>query len=671
MRSDKRWSGVAVRSVLAGTAAAVVASMGNTASASIYWDGVSGGWDNPANFSTSASSTTPNPAASPGAGDDVVFNQSGANNVGETISLNANQAANTVSITNTGSTTIQGNTTASSDRTLTLGTGITVNTSAGVLIGSNAAGNNVTLAGATASLTKLGTGTLTLRGNNTYGGGVFLKQGIIQVFTNGTGLGTGTLTLGDNTLGADAIIQASTLTVANKIDVAAGAGKRSIGNYGGQSPTYSGAITLNNNVSFDDSTFLRITSAISGTGNITINATGTNINGMQFGDGASGGGVINNSGTITVANSGNVADTTPVVIQKGSSLGANVTEVIQNSPTSGLYINASNPNFAGAVTINKGKVNVGSSTALNTANAVSTASGATFEINNVEQSVAGLNGAGGSVVLGAGSTAHTLTLGGSGSYSSGATISSSGSQSILSLSKNGAGTQTLSGNSAYNGTTAVSNGTLLINGNNTTGDNVTVSSTGKLGGMGSVVLAAGKTFSVNGSSSSARAAITPGDATSNNGVGSLTFGSAATPAAVSFGANSQLAIDLTDTASDTLNVFGTVTLTNGADLALSSAQLASLNPAANQLYTLVNNDGTSDGYTGGLSYNGTLLAQGDTVFQNSAYKLLISYRGEGTTFDAGAGSGNNIVLQSVAVPEPSVLAAIGLGGLTLLRRKRR
>jgi len=668
-----------ITAISAAAAFAVANAVGSSTAgaATVYWDGVTGGWDTPANFSTASNATTPNPATSPGSGDDVVFNISTANG-GDTVYLNANQAANTVSITSTGSTTIQGNASANSDRTLTLGTGITVNTSAGVLLGSSTPNNSIVIAGSGATLTKAGSGTLTLRANNSFTGGTFLKAGTIAVLTNGNGLGTGTLTLGDNATGADVQVQASTLSVGNAITVAAGSGKRSIANFGGQSPTYSGPITLANNVSFDDSTFLRITGGISGTGNITVNASGNNANGMQFGDGTTFGGQINNDGTFTVANTGVAGDTTPVSVWGAASFGAKVTGIVQNSSTSLLLIRANDSSFAGTLTINAGKVrvetpysNVGSS--LSASNSVTMASGTTFELGNTDQTIAGLGGAGGTVQLGTGSTPHTLTIGGSGTFTSGASLNSNGSAGgvILSLAKTGIGTQTLTGNSAYNGTTAVSNGTLLVDGTNTTGDNVTVSSTGKLGGTGAIVLASGKTFAINGSSSAARAVLTPGDPTVSSGVGSLTLGSSSVTTSATLGANSQLAVDLTSTTSDTVNVFGTMTLTNGADLALSSSQLAAITPAAGQLYTIVNNDGTSDGYTGLLSYNGTLLAQGDTVFQNSAYKLLISYRGEGTTFDAGAGSGNNIVLQSVAVPEPSVLAAVGLGGLTLLRRKRR
>jgi len=110
----------------------------------IYWDGTSASWNTAANWSTASGATTPDPAAVPGSADDAIFNITTVNGV-ETITLDANQAAKSLTFNNTGLTTLTGGGTA---RTLTLGTGgITIGASAGaVALGNGTAGNNVLLA---------------------------------------------------------------------------------------------------------------------------------------------------------------------------------------------------------------------------------------------------------------------------------------------------------------------------------------------------------------------------------------------------------------------------------------------------------------------------------------------------------------------------------------------
>ena len=125
------------------SAIAALVTASSTQAASIYWDGISASWNLNTNWSTASGADTPDPGAVPGAADDAIFNISTVNGA-ETITLDANQAVNSMTFNNTGTTALTGGGTA---RTLTLGTGgITVASGAGaVTLGSGTAGNNVLL----------------------------------------------------------------------------------------------------------------------------------------------------------------------------------------------------------------------------------------------------------------------------------------------------------------------------------------------------------------------------------------------------------------------------------------------------------------------------------------------------------------------------------------------
>ena len=103
---------------LAGTIAAALA-VHSAQAATIVWDGTNASWNTNSNWSTALDATTPDPAAVPGALDDVIFNNT-ATNGNETITLDANQAARSLTFNNTGTTALTAGGTA---RTLTFGTG--------------------------------------------------------------------------------------------------------------------------------------------------------------------------------------------------------------------------------------------------------------------------------------------------------------------------------------------------------------------------------------------------------------------------------------------------------------------------------------------------------------------------------------------------------------------
>jgi autotransporter-associated beta strand protein len=217
------------------TAGSALALSNAASAADIYWDGITGGWDAVANWSTASGATTPDPVAVPGILDNAIFNITTANG-NEVVGLNASQSALGLIFNNTGTTALEGGV---ANQALTLGTGgITVNALAGAAtIGSAAAGQNVavTLGGAQSwtnnstslltvangvtnganlltvtgsgntsiagiiggagGITKTGAGTLTLSGINTYTGANTISAGIVRATTSVQALGTGAATV--------------------------------------------------------------------------------------------------------------------------------------------------------------------------------------------------------------------------------------------------------------------------------------------------------------------------------------------------------------------------------------------------------------------------------------------------------------------------------------------
>ncbi len=239
-------------------AAFFIVAVPHAFSGAVYWDGSGTGWDAVGSWSTASGATTPDPLVAPGSGDDVVFNITSVNTA-QTINLNGNQFANSITNSTTGAVTLLGGGT---DRTLTLGLGGFARTgNAATTIGSPTAGqrvnvilgadqtwlntiagsdttisngvaafspgdntttnvltlnaankgfffagnNNTTTAlsdgaaGRRLALVKNGSGAVTLGSTNTYGGGTTLNAGTI-VLNATNALGTGPIVLAGGTL---------------------------------------------------------------------------------------------------------------------------------------------------------------------------------------------------------------------------------------------------------------------------------------------------------------------------------------------------------------------------------------------------------------------------------------------------------------------------------------
>ncbi|WP_367875239.1 beta strand repeat-containing protein [Luteolibacter sp. Populi] len=156
----------------------------SASAATLYWDGPTAGWDAVANWSTAAGATTPNPAAVPGAADDVIFNIDPVDGA-TTVNLNNAQSARGLSFNNTGTTLLQAGGT---NRILTLGAGgMTVDAAAGaVTIGSGTTGQSVNLSlAASQTWTNNSTNPLVIANTFTSAAGVnVIKSGTGTVWFN-------------------------------------------------------------------------------------------------------------------------------------------------------------------------------------------------------------------------------------------------------------------------------------------------------------------------------------------------------------------------------------------------------------------------------------------------------------------------------------------------------
>jgi hypothetical protein len=349
-----------------------------------------------------------------------------------TIAVGATMATGTGTWTQSGDLTVNGTLSGATAVTLSgsskniFGTGTisspviltatrTVNVASGTLTMSGI------VSGSTFGLTKTGTATLALSGVNTFTGDLTIAAGTVLCTVSAACVGAGNINLGDTTGTASASLLVGTaLTIARPVILAtnATAGTLTLGNTGsGINVIFSGAIT--------------------GTNNLTINAnagSGT----LNFNSGSN----INSVGTIT-----NVGAGTGTVTMNTAILG-NITGVIQNSSTSQLTLSNAGNAYHSPTTITAGTLSVGSSANLGSG------AGNTLILNGGTLLATGTITSPSTRTIQLNSTSVIDTNGNSVTFAG--PITGSGG-----LTKNSAGTLTLSDGTYIGGALTINGGTVL------------------------------------------------------------------------------------------------------------------------------------------------------------------------------------------------------------------
>ena len=286
-------------------------------------------------------------------------------------------------------------------------------------------------------LTKTGSGTLTLGGNNTFAGAVTLSQGGITI-THANALGTGAFVNDTNTntltndSGAEVVLSNSSYSVGSSL-IIGGSGSAANINTGTGAFTLPGSqkiVSVNTGVTFTVGGNLSGNLRKDGGGAMVLAGTGSGVGSLRVTTG-----VLQLTGT--------VASTSSLFLGHDST-GTTVGKFVL-----GGVGGAVNQTFA----------------------SLQTTGGA-----QTSQSLVGGNASISTLTVNqSGNTTYAGTIGGAGMH-----------EDNLALIKSGSGTLILTGNNSYIGATTVADGTLVVNGTHSGGGLIAVSAGATLGGVGIV-----------------------------------------------------------------------------------------------------------------------------------------------------------------------------------------
>ena len=349
----------------------------------------------------------------------------------------------------------------------------------------------------TGGITKQGTGTLTLSGNNTFSGGVTVTAGTIAVTANNA--------LGDTT-NTTTVQSGATIDFQN-VNYSTTEILRSSGTIATSTGTssFAGEVQLVADSDLDvDGTQLTLSGVISGTG--SLNKTGTGIAILSGGKTYSGNtsitegtlrvaGTLNNSTNVTVssgatydvdatdqvgsiAGAGTIDIANSVTLSAGNSSDTSMSGVVSGSGNlrklgSGTLTLSGTNTYSGNTTISNGRLTV--SGTLNDNTIVSVASGAVYDVDETDE-IGSVFGNGNIEIA----SSKTLTTGDADGSSTARTIGG-----IISgaggFTKKGEGRLNLTGDSTYTGTTSITNGQLrLQSGSSIDSTTINVSGDGRL-----------------------------------------------------------------------------------------------------------------------------------------------------------------------------------------------
>ncbi len=581
------------------TPTAITALTGTTATAGTLANLVAGG-----NFEYSAAATTASTLAA------YTLRYSGAATT-TTIGAGSPLTLNGLLNAGTGLLTVAGSNATTSVLTVP---------SAGELV-LNTGSNGITVTapiGGSGSLTKTGSGTLTLSSpNSNYSGGLNLSQGTINFSGNSAAsggnitagpTGSGPLTIGNGMtiawttsgvgIGANSIVLAGDATFVSTLQ------RLSIGGpfvLGSQTRTW----TLPSSVSAANAV------AMAGSGNT----------GVRFAQVSGGPALSVDSGILRLIGSGSWA-------------GVGFTNAISFTGNSGFAL-ANNAITSFSASNQLGTGATAASVTVEQGGYLNLSSGTTSQ----SQTVFSLAGAGTVTNLSTAAGNATLTISGnasrtfSGVITNGAGLNAATGISalgVVAVTKSGAGTQIFSGTNAYTGNTTVSAGTLLLDGG------------GSLASGSAVNVSAG-TFGGNG-----------------------TVGGAV---AVLAGATLQAGVSLADTA--TLTLGGNLTTGANSFIAIglgagaSTHDVLACNPSATTTFQTTQKFAFLDqGAVAGTTYLSIITGVSPSLDVASWTVSNVDWTG---TFTNNAG---NIDFALTAIPEPATWLLVGIGITFLLYRKR-